>query len=731
MSTNRIQFMLEEETYQNQHWLIERIRKAGYDVEGGQCFGVAHTGVDSILASTLTSLNKLLKVVHDTPKDTLADVILDAKKTLMKLKLVQSAKENIRAQWITKFKIKKNSAEPENFLSLKNQKKFYAEVNNLIQTKIEAARAYRNRLEQNIISLVKKSVIHLLKKNSLAQKPFDECWFFLAAEEQQLFLDMLDYKSKDIIGKLNTSQHEKLVLANLSDTLNIPAMFEKIIIYQLTYAFPQLLSSKKRLTTQQAEPAFPLLLSTDLEKLGGKVRLTTITGIYTEKELIHLYTELENAFANFNYPIAMLLGSANHAMTIGHNQEFFPWKWIDANSLLVKQFSDPLAFGSKIILGLFGYKCSAFSTSIYIAADPKETHQSKQIKKHIKHATKLIQLWKNSPEFKKMHTVTTDKAKEVDEEGVNWLYIVAREGDVPLAKELIAYGADVNQRCDRNSGSPLYASIREGHIEMTKLLLEAKSEVNFIFSEKVHVLKGIAKSLGRETQLSQLFGQHPGIIKDKYVQGLTPLMLAAYCGHASIVSLLLKHGADITMTCFNDIDALKMADLMGHKNVVSLLLKARLEKIKHTIKEVSLLSSSITTRHIAIAKLKELSNKTPLSIESIKQLETIIHDFTELDQKILSITQFEPGLLQTSKKSSHLVKSSLFNQPNSTQRLELVNLKNNINKSYQLYKKLNMNNYDEIHKQHRFYSNIFAKKLSTVMKPEILNEKSLYTVLAS
>jgi ankyrin repeat protein len=112
------------------------------------------------------------------------------------------------------------------------------------------------------------------------------------------------------------------------------------------------------------------------------------------------------------------------------------------------------------------------------------------------------------------------------------LMMAAMLGQVRMAEQLIARGADVN----KTGWTPLHYAATGGHVEMIRLLLE-----------------------------------HHAYIDAESPNGSTPLMMAAYYGNPAVTQLLLEEGADPTVKNDKQLTAYDFAYAGPHKASVALI----------------------------------------------------------------------------------------------------------------------------------------------------------------
>lgn len=70
---------------------------------------------------------------------------------------------------------------------------------------------------------------------------------------------------------------------------------------------------------------------------------------------------------------------------------------------------------------------------------------------------------------------------------------------------------------------------------------------------------------GFASAVSLLLEQDPMCVNEDCGDGMTPLFLSAMGGHDTVARLLLDHGADLRMTCFNGTTPSAIAKEKGYK----------------------------------------------------------------------------------------------------------------------------------------------------------------------
>jgi ankyrin repeat protein len=130
-----------------------------------------------------------------------------------------------------------------------------------------------------------------------------------------------------------------------------------------------------------------------------------------------------------------------------------------------------------------------------------------------------------------------------DENGMTPLIYAAFFGHEDLAKELIAYGADVNA-CGNNGATPLMAALQSAKGDrLARLLIDSGADVNACDG-----------------------------------QGLTPLMTAIYTDSIEMTLYLLEKGADVRVKCSKGWTALDLAKQKENRQLLQILHQAGLFK---------------------------------------------------------------------------------------------------------------------------------------------------------
>ena len=281
--------------------------------------------------------------------------------------------------------------------------------------------------------------------------------------------------SEDVINAIQEAnqarQSQQILSSKQKSLLSLQPFFDGVCLYHLPEKFPDLFVSS---FLQQQKKVLPLTLPQKLEldekcsdptKEGNVEKIRTFSGVYSRQELIDYLTILYREFKSQTRPIAFMLENADHAITIGYDPKL--------RSLLFVNNDDVMAFGTieKLadeILAAFKSpdKPIILATKIY---NRKSQHTS------VYHAFKKCEA---DPLWKKIHEVTLQKAKWIDNTNTSWLYIAAEQGLSQQVQSLIENGALECSAPSHTGWTPLTCAADNGHIDVVKLLLENKVDPN-------------------------------------------------------------------------------------------------------------------------------------------------------------------------------------------------------------------------------------------------------------
>lgn len=114
-------------------------------------------------------------------------------------------------------------------------------------------------------------------------------------------------------------------------------------------------------------------------------------------------------------------------------------------------------------------------------------------------------------------------------------------GDEALARELVARGADVNEKIGYYT--PILAAADRGSPETMRLLLENGARTDHVNEYEWTPLHAAAAS--NRVEIVRLLLEFGAEVDARDQNGMTPLIRAASFGYTDTVQVLLEHGAEI------------------------------------------------------------------------------------------------------------------------------------------------------------------------------------------
>lgn len=240
------------------------------------------------------------------------------------------------------------------------------------------------------------------------------------------------------------------------------------------------------------------------------------------------------------------------------------WIFINANSLPVKYLETTNEIANNVLRGLSHNEYTTFTTKIYVNNADKLL------------LSKAISAWKKLESWQNLHKVTEEKAQcYIDSKNASWLHTATEVGDRVRVKALLV--AKTNPyRLTQAGASALHNAAFNGHPAIIKMLLNAKVDINLKDSNGFTALY-MASLSGNSKVISLLLKAKANTHLTTKVNGLTPLLIAAYYGCDNAVKLLINKKrtlADINVQAEHGDTPLHIAAQRGHLKIVELLLKA-------------------------------------------------------------------------------------------------------------------------------------------------------------
>lgn len=555
----------------NQLWYIDPMQEYGVKANrGGVCYGVANEGIDAALVKGIPSFNERFYLIK---------------------KIIDSIKSD-------------------------PSQTFSGIIENVRKKSIRLTGEAKAETLKEMEHIRKEALLEVEKKKDLDNKEKEELLNQLIS---QVIQDRVDIK----ISKELTSEERMM--------LSIPGFFESVELYYQAWIYPHLFEEHKKPHIQEPVLSSQLASSTKLDQLGGRAKVDSFSGIYSQNE-IEVYLEslrktLEEGQPPFTAPFAMLLRNANHAITIIYDDK--KWIFIDPNHLPSRIIDSNKKAASKILKAFFATndnKNVAFMSEIFAA------------KKYSEKAETYIKTWKTTPAMVDMHSVAPEKVKLVDSQGGTWLgsalllgdletvktifslktqdglspllvvdtmlykgftplIMAAQLGHVDIVRYLLDQGADFNKKLNNEEfgATPLDQAIVFGHLEILKMLLDSGAALNSnsLYSAAENGYLPIVQELvkrgvklddeGDIALVAAAENGHFDVVKWLLVNGVTlkpmvnasraPLLLAVKNGHEDIVAELLDRGAQIDIVTDNKSTLLHIAVKNQHLTVVAKLLK--------------------------------------------------------------------------------------------------------------------------------------------------------------
>ena len=156
------------------------------------------------------------------------------------------------------------------------------------------------------------------------------------------------------------------------------------------------------------------------------------------------------------------------------------------------------------------------------------------------------------------------------------LFAAAKTGDVAAIRTLLEAGVD-HAALDEAGETALMHAAHAGHLDVVKTLLAAGAAADFKSEQGWTALAKAAYNAETECGYPQVIAalhEAGADINTRIFFGITPLMLAAGGGDASVVEWLINNGADVLATNDGGRTARLMANDKFYVDVINLLTDA-------------------------------------------------------------------------------------------------------------------------------------------------------------
>lgn len=154
------------------------------------------------------------------------------------------------------------------------------------------------------------------------------------------------------------------------------------------------------------------------------------------------------------------------------------------------------------------------------------------------------------------------------------LPIASRMGYLGVIKILLRHNADINQE-DKSSATALFHACAENDEEIAKFLIQNNANVNhaaMFINGKTPLI--VAAEQGHENIVALLINAKADHHKTTHL-GMSALMFTSQNGHLRTVNILASHNDQINQSDFKNRTALFFAVNKGHNNVVSSLVEKK------------------------------------------------------------------------------------------------------------------------------------------------------------
>lgn len=323
----------------------------------------------------------------------------------------------------------------------------------------------------------------------------------------------------DLAKAIKTAEKKRLSGAILTTTdlriLEVLPFFDGIELYLQAFEYPHLFETNACPKMQDTLKTAALTTSASVEQAGGIVHSGSFSSIYTTNELKVLLKTLRETITHdkLTSPMAIVLSSSEHTITVNYHPVKKTWQLFDANHLAVTEIEQDDAM-AHFISSAF---CKTRSPKLALLGEVYTTRQQAAS------VHSSLMNWFRHPSLIEMHAITKHKASQLDNvSNSNWLFLSVLGAQLDTVKNLLLNKADPNIAIQPTGATPLLVSVKAGQTDIATALLRHGANPN----------QAMANS------------------------GLTPLFIAAQDNHIELATILLANGANIHAPLTTNAEAL-------------------------------------------------------------------------------------------------------------------------------------------------------------------------------
>lgn len=386
---------------------------------------------------------------------------------------------------------------------------------------------------------------------------------------------------KSAYSKQNLNQDN--LDSKLSDVLSF---FDSIELYCNPEEHSELFEKDKAPRSQNPLVVMPVVMPEKLEKQGGIITTTRISGIYTADALEIYFQTLREAIENEYVidPIVFILNSGDHTITVSFDPKNQCWWTIDPERMPVEKLLDERAVAEVVMEAFTESDICTFSANIYATGTFGQNKLNE-----------VIERWQRNPSYQDIHDleipIMIEELEDLPEDELNFsveinlimkyeavdsrdyslLYTAASANDLKLVCSLLKYDIDVNNECI-DEFTPLMVAIQDSSLEVVSVLLE-HNEININLTNDKGLTPFMVALIRGQNDIIKKILEYDFDVNVESDEGDVALFLAIKNGNLDIVKELVSKKADLHYQNKKGFTAMFFAANHGHTEIVAYLLE--------------------------------------------------------------------------------------------------------------------------------------------------------------